>query len=557
MWNRHFFHPPFFCWVVLFGVFVFVTGARGANGLTGEVVVLANAVEPESLELARYYLQARGLDAGNLIALPLPKEETISWRQFIDTVQTPLQAELFRRGWLEGVMQESTDPLGRPLHVITGHRLAALVVCRGVPLRIAHEAELMAEVPPLTSNNALRTNAGAVDSELALLAVPGYAINAFVPNPLFNQDRPDPRAVAAIVRVGRLDGATLADARGLVDSALEGERRGLIGRAYVDIGGPHADGDNWLEATLADLASLGFDLEVDRARATFPPHARFDAAALYFGWYAGHANGPFIEPGFRFAPGAVGLHIHSFSATTMRHNRRGWAAPLVARGVGATFGNVYEPYLQFTHRPHLLLRAMARGLTMGEAALYALPSLSWQAILIGDPLYRPFAVGFDQQWEQRATLPSRLAPYVSLRRVALLTVAGQPEEAMRVARQAMRETPGLALTLGLARLQKAANDIEGARQTLGILALLPEWRAQDAPLIVAGAQLLQAADDAKGAVALYQRLLADSRLSRAMRIGVLVQAQGAARAALDFTQLGRWEAEHAELTAPPPTATKQ
>ena len=70
---------------------------------------------------------------------------------------------------------------------------------------------------------------------------------------------------------------------------------------------------------------------------------------------------------------------------------------LVACGVAATVGNVFEPYLQLTHRPDLLLRALVRGHNFGDAAYYALPVLSWQAIALGDPLYRPFRVTLDDQ----------------------------------------------------------------------------------------------------------------------------------------------------------------
>ena len=86
------------------------------------------------------------------------------------------------------------------------------------------------------------------------------------------------------------------------------------------------------------------------------------------------------------------MHIHSYSATTLRNRDTGWSGPFVARGVTATVGNVFEPYLQLTHRPDLLLRALVRGATFGDAACYAQPALSWQVIAIGDPLYRPFAV---------------------------------------------------------------------------------------------------------------------------------------------------------------------
>jgi len=40
--------------------------------------------------------------------------------------------------------------------------------------------------------------------------------------------------------------------------------------------------------------------------------------ALYYGWYAGNVAGPFSQPGFKFVPGAIAAHIHSYSAATLR-----------------------------------------------------------------------------------------------------------------------------------------------------------------------------------------------------------------------------------------------
>ena len=50
--------------------------------------------------------------------------------------------------------------------------------------------------------------------------------------------------------------------------------------------------------------------------------------ALYYGWYADGVVGPFAQPSFRFMPGAVAVHIHSFSASTLRDPNANWVAPL-------------------------------------------------------------------------------------------------------------------------------------------------------------------------------------------------------------------------------------
>jgi uncharacterized protein (TIGR03790 family) len=415
------------------------------------VVLLVNARSEDSLAVARHYAERRGVPAENIIALPMPMTETIGWRAFIDEIYQPLQDELVRRGWLEATGSNLKDTLGRKKYVTTGHRIAYLVTCRGVPLRVAFSPELFSEVPPLTKVASFRTNSGAVDSELTMVVRSGYPIGAYVPNPLFQNVRPTRLDLGKLVKVARLDGPTQASALALVDRALEAERTGLIGRAYVDRGGPHAEGEQWLEETVNQLEAQRFDLTLDRAPTTLEATTRFDAPALYFGWYTGEVSGPFTRPGFQFPPGAIALHIHSFSAETLASAEKFWCGPLIARGVTATFGNVYEPYLSFTHQPHLLLRALLRGDALGEAAFYALRAVSWQCVLIGDPLYRPFRVGFAEQWEKRARLSAEVFPYVVLREMRRLEREGQPEQALRVGRAEFEQRPGLVLAVKLAQ----------------------------------------------------------------------------------------------------------
>jgi single-strand DNA-binding protein len=82
--------------------------------------------------------------------------------------------------------------------------------------------------------------------------------------------------------------------------------------------------NEWLERTAARIDEMGFDLSVAGTEETFDSGARFDAPALYFGWYAPHVEGPFLREGFRFPPGAIAFHIHSFSASTLRAPNRRW-----------------------------------------------------------------------------------------------------------------------------------------------------------------------------------------------------------------------------------------
>ena len=64
---------------------------------------------------------------------------------------------------------------------------------------------------------------------------------------------------------------------------------------------------------------------------------------------------------------------------------------MVEEGVAATVGPVYEPYVQAFPMPDIFFSKLTEGyLTLGEVYLISLPFLSWQMVLIGDPLYQPF-----------------------------------------------------------------------------------------------------------------------------------------------------------------------
>ena len=525
-------------------VLLVTVGLRGAeDDPARRVIILANSADDGSVSLARYYAQRRGVPAENIIVLPLPTEETISRTEFQTTLNQPLQDELVKRHWIDGLASDETDQLGRKRYVMLGHRISYLVICRGVPLRIDHDPALPVELHGPLLNQALRTNAASVDSELALLAQSGFPLTGFVANPLYRNAAPLRLTEGQVVKVSRLDGPTWGDARRLVDQAILAEGTGVIGRAYIDLGGPHPQGDGWLAEAGKELAALGFETDTDRRPETMPVTARFDAPAFYFGWYIGDLNGPFTREGFRFPPGAIALHIYSYSATTLHSATSGWTGPLVAHGVTATFGNVNEPYLQFTVQPQLLVEALQAGRNLGDAAAYAQPVFSWMTIVVGDPLYRPFQVSFEDQWRNRATLPASLRAYVVLRRMRQLAAAGKGAEAVQVGREAQQAGDSIPVALTLAELQAAAGDREAAGHSLEGLLAPGVFTAAEAPLAVAGARQLEALGELKSALAVWEKLLDRSRLAREDRMAWLPLGLATAQAAKDLRLAAHWEAD--------------
>lgn len=538
---------------------------------SARVIVVANSDDPESLDVAAHYMRARGIPAENLVALPMPKKETVSWREFGERVFSPLRREFVSRGWIGGVVPEGVPadeffraPLAFPRDFDpnkskNSEKISFVVLCRGVPLRIANAPELLPPLPPPPepTRNAdgelvpaperkrgpLEVNNASADSEIALLGVPATAANGAVLNPFFkdNLGKEIP-AAKLFLRVARLDGITVADAKALVDNAIAAEKKGLLGRAYVDIGGPHAQGDKWLAGCAEKTRELGFDTSIERSRALMDASSRYDAPALYFGWYSGSVGGFFRDPNFRFPAGAVAIHIHSFSATSMR-SKTAWTPGLVARGASATVGNVYEPYLGMSHYPHYFLEALADGKTAGEAAAYSIPVFSWQGIFVGDPLYHPLKKSVEEQMTDARRAPTRLSQYAFLRAANLAENGGNGEAARRILKDAEMFAPGLALNFALAEKEAA----EKGACSRSIRVRVPEF--ENPGLMLETARLLAKSSRAADALSLYSDLLDRNLAPDFVREKILREACDLARSRGDSAKLAVWHSELERLLA--------
>ena len=65
---------------------------------------------------------------------------------------------------------------------------------------------------------------------------------------------------------------------------------------------------------------------------------------------------------------------------------------MLEKGIAATVGPVAEPYLQSFPQPEIFFGCIIDGrFTLAECYALSNPFLSWQMVLIGDPLYRPFS----------------------------------------------------------------------------------------------------------------------------------------------------------------------
>ncbi len=531
-------------------LFLLVPFLASGAGEAERLIILANSSSKDSMALARYYAEMRSIPEGNIIALPLPEKETISIREYVDTLHNPLLEALLDRRLIIGAKSGIADAHGRKWLVAGLHDISYLVPVYGVPLRISNDAEAIAPNNGQIPEN-FRYNRASVDSELALLAMPGRrSMTAYNPNPFFDNKEPSSLILQTALRVSRIDGPDVRTVRSLIERTLEGERMGLQGRAYFDLGGPHASGDEWFREASEMVVAAYFDTTIESTKRLLDERDRFDAPAIYMGWYYKDAYGNFKIANWSVPPGALALHLHSFSATSLRTTNRYWLGALLKMGFCATLGNVYEPYLQMTHHPHRLLEFLLEGGTWGEAAAYSIPGFSWMGVAIGDPLYRPF------QKKLGAQLGAADVPYAVLREVNRIDLNGSATTATTYLRGEFQRAPSLPLAFALASRYADSGEVDKAMEVLRVMQYITVYAKEDKVLVQKLADLMARLDHKEQALVIYERLLGEEGIAKPYRIKLLTKGSELA------TKVGRarlandWSNECLMLKTPPADGSK-
>ena len=416
-------------------------GSCVAEAAGNEVLVIYNAQMPASEAVARHYAQRRSVPDSQLLGLRLSDSGTISRADYVSGIQEPVRKYLVEKGLAEWVPDSSAPPQGRKATARNRLRLIRseiryLLLCYGVPWYIPHDSSMRSETEGIPAQ--FLRNDASVDDELALLPRLGFNDPiATSPNPVVGAtNAAQIHPTNGVFMVTRLDGPTPEIARGLVDKALEAESRGLWGHAYIDLraitNGPYWWGDRMITNAAVAAKRLGFDTFVDNQPTSLGVGYPLSQVALYIGWYDSGVTGPFYRASVEFLPGAFAYHLHSFSAANLRSASENWVGPLLARGATATMGCVAEPYLEFTPNPAMFLERWGYvGMTLGEAATAAHPVLSWQTVVVGDPLYRPFGRPLADDGKRLDDANDPRTAYALVRNANLQVMAGRPVEAVR------------------------------------------------------------------------------------------------------------------------------
>ena len=369
-----------------------------------DVFVVANKDSKDSRAVAQHYLEKRKVPVENLLELSLPLGEDISRADYESKLAGPLREHLKEKKLNPKVILTVYGvPLRVGAKVVTDEDKAELEKIK--PLLEAakkegdkkKEAEWEAKQLSLNGDQSVAS----VDSELMLLHWPKYDPTRWIINPLhWQMTDADRKKSPPVLMTARLDGPTPEIAKRLVDDALTAEKNGLKGKAYFDARGLKLDpknADQWTgyqgyDESYREAADLmkkaGFETVLDDQEALFKPNACPDAA-LYSGWYS-LAN--YIDS-FTFPTGAIAWHLASSEAVTLRDAKsKLWCPNLLQKGVAATLGPVAEPYTVGFPKPSEFFGFLATGeFTLVECYARTTILTSWMMVLVGDPLYNPFA----------------------------------------------------------------------------------------------------------------------------------------------------------------------
>ena len=466
------------------------TAAMGQTGRN--ILLISNKQSDASIRIADHYAQVREIPADQRITLDLPVGDEISPRDYQLRIERPIS------GWFN--RNSAQD------------RILYLVLTKGVPLRI-------------TGTTGLQGTVSSVDSELTLLyrKLSGRAVPPAgrIDNPYFLGANPIRTAKTFsheqhdIFLVTRLDGYTTEDVIAMID---RGKAPTAQGRFILDMKSAFTDkGNVWLQAAADRLKELGHGDQVllDTGSTVVTGQKQV------VGYYSWGSNDPAVHQrtfDLSFVPGAIGAMFVStdgrtFTAPPDKWNVGTWDKPetfhagspqslagdLIHAGITGVAGHVAEPYLDATIRPDILFPAYASGFNLVESFYLAMPYLSWQTVVVGDPLCTPFP----RTWApQQTSLDPPLDQQTQLPRFFL---------ARRIAATADQAAGGLkrdAMLLGIrGEVLLAHGDKAAAREALEQATTIdPSFNGAH----LAVASLYEESQEYDKAVAHYRRMVANT-----------------------------------------------
>ncbi len=336
------------------------------------VLLVVNDASALSRQIGQYYAGRRSVPSRNICHIRTAETENIARVKYDREIAGPIGACLTRNRLTEQVLY--------------------IVTTGGVPLRIPGGGEGM------------EGDGAAVDSELTLLYSDlkqgkSHPIAGPALNPYFGQrEAKFEHPAFPIYLVTRLAAYDLAGVKAIIDRSMHAENRGKF---VIDTESPELkEGDSWLR----EAANL---LPKDRVIFDGSYNVVYDQTGVigYAGWGSNDHQRHRRFLGFQWLPGAIATEFVSTNGRTFQKPPENWnisdwnskalwfagspqtlTADYLLEGATAATGHVDEPYLAMTPHPEYLLPAYYSGRNLAESYYMSIRGLSWQNIVIGDPL---------------------------------------------------------------------------------------------------------------------------------------------------------------------------
>ena len=357
----------------MLGILVFTQQILSAQGVTN-VLVVVNDASKLSRDIGQYYSAKRGVPPGNVCHIRTSATEDIPRAQYDKEVAGPIGACLMRHRLTEQILY--------------------IVTTGGVPLKI----------PESSKSPGMGGDYAAVDSELTLLYSDltrgqPHAIAGPAPNPFFGKrEAKFSHPEFPMYLVTRLAAYDLEGVKAIIDRSLKAVNQGKF---VIDTETPDPkEGDSWLR----QAANL---LPKDRVIFDGSYNVVYDQTGVigYAGWGSNDHQRHRRFLGFQWLPGAIATEFVSTNGRTFKRPPDNWnisdwtkkelwfagapqtlTADYLFEGATAATGHVDEPYLAMTPHPEYLLPAYYSGRNLAESYYMSIRALSWQNIVIGDPL---------------------------------------------------------------------------------------------------------------------------------------------------------------------------
>jgi len=375
-----------------------VTAAAAAPAARAEiradqVLVVVNDSSAVSQSIGAYYASVRGIPPVQVLHLPAgtTTAEGIVRADYNTQVRDPIKAYL-----------ETTVPTLK-------NQIRCILLTKGVPLRVENSTGT-----PFS----LTQSVASVDSELTQLftgKVSDSGQNGWLTNPYFNsqvgfeQFAPAPHlGISYLVcrldgYADQIDGATgvPVDIKNLIDRS----QTPALGVYLLD-GDPtktggYAAGETWMTTAKTQLQAAGLTVVHDQTTtfvsnqpnilgyASWGSNDANNLGVPYYGTIAGNS-----VPG-AFLPGSIVTDYVSTSARSFQYPPsygQSMTADLIRWGACAVNGHVYEPFLDACSQPDKVFVNYARGFTAAEALYTSIKFLSWENVVVCDPLMKRMQV---------------------------------------------------------------------------------------------------------------------------------------------------------------------